>query len=192
IKASGLTGTDKTDVPDAYCLLTSKEPPQKKKTKTVKGTNDPVWNESHVLDVSEKTKEVSFDIYNELKSSEETGFLGQVIVPLAMIGKDQSCRLILPVLPTSAKNSYVTGQINLEHFALRGRQEHHEMNVEDFSLQKDDNGIEFVTFAEGVIQIPDKPVCEQNRLVKPKMFANEDGTRCPVALFKQYLQRRPT
>lgn len=44
----------------------------------------------------------------------ETGFLGQVIVPLAMIGKDQSCRLILPVLPTSAKNSYVTGQINLE------------------------------------------------------------------------------
>ncbi|CAB4030178.1 titin-like isoform X1, partial [Paramuricea clavata] len=101
-------------VPDAYCLLTSKEPPQKKKTKTVKGTNDPVWNESHVLDVSEKTKEVSFDIYNELKSSEETGFLGQVIVPLAMIGKDQSCRLILPVLPTSAKNSYVTGQINLE------------------------------------------------------------------------------
>ena len=37
-----------------------------------------------------------------------------------------------------------------QHFGLRGRQEHHEMNVEDFSLQKDDNGIEFVTFAEGV------------------------------------------
>ena len=44
----------------------------------------------------------------------ETSFLGQVIVPLAMIGKDQSCRLILPVLPTSTDNSYVTGQINLE------------------------------------------------------------------------------
>jgi hypothetical protein len=37
-----------------------------------------------------------------------------------------------------------------QHFGLRDRQEHHEMNVEDFSLQKDDNGIEFVTFAEGV------------------------------------------
>ena len=31
-----------------------------------------------------------------------------------MIGKEQSCRLILPVLPTSTDNSYVTGQINLE------------------------------------------------------------------------------
>ena len=32
-----------------------------------------------------------------------------------------------------------------QHFGLRGRQEHHEMRIEDFSLHKDDNGIEFVT-----------------------------------------------
>lgn len=32
-----------------------------------------------------------------------------------------------------------------QHFGLRGRQEHHEMKVEDYCLQKDDNGIEFIT-----------------------------------------------
>ena len=37
------------DIPNAYCLVISKEPLQKKKTKTVKGTKDPVWNESFVL-----------------------------------------------------------------------------------------------------------------------------------------------
>jgi len=35
-----------------------------------------------------------------------------------------------------------------QHFGLRGCQEHYTMNVEDFTLSKDDNGNEFVTFAE--------------------------------------------
>jgi hypothetical protein len=76
-----------------------------------------------------------------------------------------------------------------QHFGLRGRQEHHEMNVEDFSLQRDDGGIEFVTFAEGVTKTRQAGLRAKPRLVKPKMFANGDGTKCPVALFKQYLQR---
>ena len=35
------------------------------------------------------------------------------------------------------------------HFGLRGRQEHHDMMVEDFSIEKDDDGVEFITFSEG-------------------------------------------
>ena len=35
-----------------------------------------------------------------------------------------------------------------QHFDLRGCQEHYTMKVEDFTLNKDDNGNEFVTFAE--------------------------------------------
>ena len=35
------------------------------------------------------------------------------------------------------------------HFGLRGRQEHHDMMVEDFSIGKDDDGVEFNTFSEG-------------------------------------------
>lgn len=130
IKASGLTGKEETDIPDAYCVITCREPRQKKKTISIKGSKDPFWNESHVLDISKKTKEIAFDVYNELKTLEgkkfhlndysekssdaDSDFLGQVIVPLAMITKDQSCRLILPILPISKKTSYVTGQISLE------------------------------------------------------------------------------
>ena len=29
------------------------------------------------------------------------------------------------------------------HFGLRGRQEHHDMMVEDFSIEKDDDGVRF-------------------------------------------------
>ena len=47
------------------------------------------------------------------------------------------------------------------HFGLRGRQEHHDMSVEDFTIQKDDKGIEFVPFAEGPMK-PGKAVCELN------------------------------
>ena len=35
------------------------------------------------------------------------------------------------------------------HFGLRGRQEHHDMMVEDFSIEKDDDGVELITFSEG-------------------------------------------
>ena len=36
-----------------------------------------------------------------------------------------------------------------QHFGLREQQEHHNMKVEDFCLQRDDDGIEYLTYAEG-------------------------------------------
>ena len=33
-----------------------------------------------------------------------------------------------------------------QHFGIRGRQEHHQMKVKDFTLQRDDRGNEFLTF----------------------------------------------
>jgi len=37
-----------------------------------------------------------------------------------------------------------------QHLGLRGRQEYHDMTVEDFTIEKDDSGIEFIMFAEGL------------------------------------------
>ena len=37
-----------------------------------------------------------------------------------------------------------------QYFGLRGRQEHHQMKEEDFNLQHDDDGTEFLTFEEGL------------------------------------------
>jgi len=77
-----------------------------------------------------------------------------------------------------------------QHLGLRGCQEHYTMNVEDFTLNKDDNGNEFITFAEGPTKTRQGGLRLQPRSVLPKMFATGDS-RCPVALFKSYLAKRP-
>ena len=47
------------------------------------------------------------------------------------------------------------------HFGLRSRQEHHDMLVEDFSIEKNDDGFEFITFSEG-LQRQDEVVSQCN------------------------------
>ena len=79
-----------------------------------------------------------------------------------------------------------------QHFGLRGRQEHHQMKVEDFTLQRDDEGNEFLTFAEGPTKRRQGGLSVKTRLVTPKMFATENEERCPVMLFKRYLGKRPS
>ena len=76
------------------------------------------------------------------------------------------------------------------HFGLRGRQEHHDMMVEDFSVENDDDGVEFITFSEGPTKTRQGGLRVKPRLATPKMFATGEK-RCPVALFKQYLEKRP-
>ena len=78
-----------------------------------------------------------------------------------------------------------------QHFGLRGRQEHHNMKVEDFCLQRDDDGIEYLTFAEGPTKTRQGGLKVKPRLVTPKMFATGNEERCPVMLFKIYLEKRP-
>ena len=77
-----------------------------------------------------------------------------------------------------------------QHFGLRGRQEHHEMKVEDFIFQRDDNGIEFITFAEGLTKTRQGGLRVKPRAVLPKMFAT-GMSRCPVNFMKKYLAKRP-
>lgn len=77
-----------------------------------------------------------------------------------------------------------------QHFGLRGRQEHHKMNVEDFSFRSDDNGNRYVTFAEGVTKTRGGGLRKKERLVIPKMFETQDD-RCPVTIFEYFLAKRP-
>ena len=78
-----------------------------------------------------------------------------------------------------------------QHFGLRGRQEHHNMKVEDFCLQQDDDGIEYLTFAEGPKKTRQGGQKVKPRLVTPKMFATGNEERCPLMLFKVYVEKRP-
>ena len=77
-----------------------------------------------------------------------------------------------------------------QHFGLRGCQEHHDMFVEDFSFNKDDNGVEYVTYEENPTKTRQGGLRKKRRVVQPKMFAT-GGPRCPVKLMKNFLSRRP-
>ena len=77
-----------------------------------------------------------------------------------------------------------------QHFGLRGRQEHHSMEVEDFAFFVDDCGTEHITFKEHPTKTRQGVLNTKCRSVLPKMVASGDPI-CPVELFKQYLNRRP-
>ena len=66
-----------------------------------------------------------------------------------------------------------------QHFGLRGRQKHHQMRVEDFTLQRDNDENEFVTLAEGPTKTRQGRLSVKTRLVPPKMFATGNEERCP-------------
>ena len=78
-----------------------------------------------------------------------------------------------------------------QHMGLRGRQEHHAMNVQDFTFKHDDFGRRFVTFAEGVTKTRGGGLRKKQRKVIPKMFETKDTHRCPIIIFKIFLSKRP-
>ena len=61
------------------------------------------------------------------------------------------------------------------------------MFVEDFSLNKDDQGTEYVTFKE--TEKKQGSLRKKQRAIQPKMFAT-GGPCCPVQFFKTYQAHR--
>ena len=75
-------------------------------------------------------------------------------------------------------------------FGLRSYQEHHAMKMEEFQLCRNDEGMEFVQFTEGPTKTRQDGLQNKKRDFQPRMFS-VGGERCPVALFKQFVERRP-
>ena len=78
-----------------------------------------------------------------------------------------------------------------QHLGLRGRQEHHEMYVEDFTIKCDDSGRRFLTFTEGCTKTRPGGLRKKQRIVIPKMFETKDVNRCPLIIFEYFLSKRP-
>lgn len=113
IKASGLCGKIKSGSLSPYCIVSTTNPLQRKRTNMVRDNENPFWNEYFTFDINPKTKEITLDIYDYEKTDKDD-YLGQVIVPLSTVNRDQTCRLILPVLPKSSKSQHSRGDITLE------------------------------------------------------------------------------
>ena len=79
-----------------------------------------------------------------------------------------------------------------QHFGLRGWQEHYQMEVGDLTLQRDYDGNEILSFAKGPTKTRQGRLSVKTRLVTLKMFATGNEERCPVMLFKRYLETRPS
>ncbi|KAK3741779.1 hypothetical protein QZH41_001547 [Actinostola sp. cb2023] len=71
-----------------------------------------------------------------------------------------------------------------------GRQEHHSMKVEDFQFGRDENGTKYVQFVENPTKTRQAGLKAKPRSFLPKMFATGEEN-CPVALFEEFLSRRP-
>ena len=76
-----------------------------------------------------------------------------------------------------------------QHFGLQGRQHHHHMKVDNFTLQRNNDGNKFLTFAEGPTKTRQGGLV--TRLVTPKMLTTWNEEWCPAMLFKRYLEKRP-
>ena len=72
-----------------------------------------------------------------------------------------------------------------------GCQEHHEMFVGDSSLNKDDQGTEYVTFEENPAKTQQGGLRKKRRAIQPKMVTTGAGPLCQVQFFKTYLAHRP-
>ena len=65
-------------------------------------------------------------------------------------------------------------------WVVRGRQEYHSMEVEDFSFCVDDSGTEYVTFKENPTKTRQGGLNTKHRGVLPKMFATVDLLTCYI------------
>lgn len=78
-----------------------------------------------------------------------------------------------------------------EQMGLRGRQDHYDAYVEDFTLRKHDDGSESVIFSENPTKTRSGGLQVARRSTNQVMWSTDGGPRDPVRLFKLWLCKRP-
>lgn len=65
------------------------------------------------------------------------------------------------------------------------------MRLNDFRILKGGDGLEFVEYAEGTTKTRHAGLNAKSRSFRPRMFQT-GGERCSVALFREFIRRRPS
>lgn len=78
-----------------------------------------------------------------------------------------------------------------EHFGLRGRQEHYDSYVEDFTIRPQQNGGEVIEYRENPTKTRSGGLRIQRRTTPQLMYSTDGGEKDPVRLFKLWLSKRP-
>ena len=152
------------------------------------------------LDQHLREKDAAFSIAKDIKFSNsrkvlegkarllhQEGFRKRPNVAKALTSQDEELLWSKGVLGSHSPQPLIQTMWFLltQHFSLRGCQKHHDMYVEDVVFSTDDNDTEFMTYEENPTKTRKK-----RRVIQPKMFAT-GGQRCPVKLFKTFLEQRP-
>ena len=78
-----------------------------------------------------------------------------------------------------------------QHFGTRGRQEHHDIRIEELKVVKSPNGeTDYVQWTEGLTKTRKGGLSKPARRIEQRMFA-VGGPRCPVMLLQMMLSKRP-
>jgi hypothetical protein len=115
VRGSALTRPPNGVPCDQFCVIEVDAPPQTNQTKSVRGSDSPYWNEQLVFNVSPRTKEIMFEVYNRGASSDDKNtFLGLAIVSVQELMESATQRQVISLQSRPYQNDRVTGTLTLE------------------------------------------------------------------------------
>ena len=88
--------------------------------------------------------------------------------------------------------NYTIFYMTSQQFGTRGRQEHHQICIEDLKFVKSPGTgeTEYIEWVEGLTKTRQGGLCKKDRRVPQRMFA-VGGDRCPVRLMEKLISKRP-
>ncbi|XP_078676186.1 C2 domain-containing protein 2-like isoform X3 [Branchiostoma floridae x Branchiostoma belcheri] len=114
IKANGLPGRNGFGSCDPYCIIEMDAPLQKHKTSVIKNTINPFWDEHFLFDLSTRTKELKFSLFDREKGSDNNDLLGEAILPMDTLTQNLSSRQIIPLQRAFSTDDGVNASITAE------------------------------------------------------------------------------
>ena len=75
-------------------------------------------------------------------------------------------------------------------FAMRGREKHHEMKMEDFTFERDNKGNKYINYRYGNSKTNPSGLNFKPRKISGRLYEN-GGDRCPFRIFQELVKHRP-
>lgn len=110
IKANNLQRQSGDMEGDPYCVVTLDQPFQRYKTKFIKNTTNPFWDEQFLFQVNTQSKEITFEVHDRGKDDR---FQGGTTLPLPSVDRSRGSRHIIQLQSRPGQNDNIKGSIVL-------------------------------------------------------------------------------
>jgi hypothetical protein len=118
IKANGLMGKDFAGSCDPYCTVTADDPPQQHMTSVVKNTINPFFDEHFLLNITDLTKQLKFEVYDRNKAKAADEFLGRAVISIDDLRHTPSSRQIIPLTGKVSSLTTTSGSVTVEFLLM--------------------------------------------------------------------------